>query len=371
MGKLFAAITLFIASLLFPQTPVPSAHRSVLLDCGRKYYSKAWILDLLDHMEDCGANELVLHFSDDMGLRLESRQYPWLAGSDNAWSLNPSVPDPDPGKVLTQDEVLEIGAAAQEKGIELIPSFDSPGHMRYVLERYRDQTGHDISTGFVPGCLDIANPEGVAFVRSLLREYGDLFARTGSHQFDIGGDEVFARSLWSRAESWENLAQQETGNLQCTAYDGFVLYMNATDEFIRSLGYDQTRMYSDMIRDSVLSLNSRITVSYWMLGPLTPRQIQERHEIINCMNFYLYYILDPDLSYPGGCAAAIDREWTPQWFLGWPVDESRISGSCFCIWSDIPGSQSQTQVMNGMLPRMEAWGRKNGQVPEPDGVAGT
>lgn len=89
------------------------------------------------------------------------------------------------------------------------------------------------------------------------------------------------------------------------------------------------------------------------------------------MNFYLYYILDPDLSYPGGCAAAIDREWTPQWFLGWPVDESRISGSCFCIWSDIPGSQSQTQVMNGMLPRMEAWGRKNGQVPEPDGVAGT
>ena len=96
MGKLFAAITLFIASLLFPQTPVPSAHRSVLLDCGRKYYSKAWILDLLDHMEDCGANELVLHFSDDMGLRLESRQYPWLAGSDNAWSLDPSVPDPDP-----------------------------------------------------------------------------------------------------------------------------------------------------------------------------------------------------------------------------------------------------------------------------------
>ncbi|WP_286073209.1 family 20 glycosylhydrolase [Faecalibaculum rodentium] len=163
MDKLFAAISLFVASLLFPQTPIRTQHRSVLLDCGRKYYTRDWILDLLEEMEDCHANELVLHFSDDMGLRLESKTYPWLAGSDNAWSLDPSVPDPDPGKVLTQEDILVIGRAASDRGIELIPSFDSPGHMRYILERYREQTGQDIAMSFAPSCLVITNcplPDG-------------------------------------------------------------------------------------------------------------------------------------------------------------------------------------------------------------------
>lgn len=360
MDKLFAAISLFVASLLFPQTPIRTQHRSVLLDCGRKYYTRDWILDLLEEMEDCHANELVLHFSDDMGLRLESKTYPWLAGSDNAWSLDPSVPDPDPGKVLTQEDILVIGRAASDRGIELIPSFDSPGHMRYILERYREQTGQDIAMSFAPSCLDITNAKGVRFVRSLMEEYGRLFARTGSRQFDIGGDEVFPNELWPKAGSWQAWAQKETDNVQCSPYDGFVLYMNGTDDFVRSLGYEQTRMYSDMVRESTLQLNARIDVSYWMLGRATPVEIQERHRVINCINFYLYYILDPHLSYPGGYADAIEREWTPQWFLGWPSRSDRVTGSCYCIWSDIPGSQTQEQVMEGVRPRLQAWGRKNG-----------
>lgn len=360
MGRIFAAITLCIASLIFPQTPIETAHRSVLLDCGRKYYTKEWILDLLEVMEECGANELILHFSDDMGLRIESEQYPWLAGSDNTWSLDPSVPDPDPGKVLTQDEIREIGRAASGRGIELIPSFDSPGHMRYILEKYREHTGHDIAMSFAPSCLDITSAEGTAFIRSLLKEYGQLFQETGSRQFDIGGDEVFPNELWPKAVSWENWAQKETHNPQCKAYDGFVLYMNATDDFVRSLGYRQTRMYSDMMRESTLQLNTRIDAAYWMLGRATPLAIQERHRVINYLNFYLYYILDPQLSYPGGYPEAIRREWTPQWFMGWPSDNSKVTGSCYCIWSDIPGSQTQEQVMEGLRPRLQAWSEKNG-----------
>lgn len=359
MIKLLTALSVWLTSLLWPQAVLPFAHRAVLLDCGRKYYTKDWILSLTELMEQAGANELILHFSDDMGLRLESRQYPWLAGSDNAFSLDPSVADPDPGRFLSQEEILEIGAAARKRGIELIPSFDSPGHLRYVLEKYRQHTGQAISMPFAPSCLDFTNAKGREFIQSLIREYGQLFARTGSTQFDIGGDEVFTTGQWRQALSWTDYAQQVTGDLQADAHDGFTLYMNETDALVRQLGYSQTRMYSDMVSDEgIVRLSSRIDVAYWTLGPLTPAQIEKRHRVLNYLNFYLYYILDPDLSYPGVDPAAIEREWTPDFFLHWP--NSQVSGSAFCIWSDIPGSQSQEEVMAGIRGLIMAWGKKNG-----------
>lgn len=364
MAKILTAISLWLASLFWPQAVLPYAHRGVLLDCGRKYYTRDWILELIDEMEDAGANELILHFSDNMGLRLESRQYPWLAGSDNAFSLDPSVPDPDPGKYLTQEELLKIGAYAKDRGIALIPSFDSPGHLRYALEAYKAHTGHDIALPFAPSCLDFTNAEGRAFVDSLIREYGALFRQTGSTQFDIGGDEVFAASQWTEATGWLDYAQDRTGNVTATAWDGFALYMNETDALVRSLGYTGTRMYSDMLREGVVQLNDDIDIAYWLLKDPVPAEIEKRHRVLNYLNFYLYYILDPDLAYPGLTPEAIRREWTPNYFLTAPSTES--AGSCFCIWSDIPGTQTQEEVLTGIRPLLQAWSEKCGRPEKGD-----
>lgn len=105
-------IALMSLSFLWPQPVKAYEHRSVLLDCARKYYSVDWIKQLIDLMEENKANELLFHFSENEGMRIESKQYPWLTQGEKG--------------VYTQEDILELGAYAKEKGIELIPSFDSP-----------------------------------------------------------------------------------------------------------------------------------------------------------------------------------------------------------------------------------------------------
>ena len=57
--------------------------RIFFVDCARKYYTPEWMKKLMRTVRDAGFNVFYLHFSEDIGLRLESKQYPWLAGGDH------------------------------------------------------------------------------------------------------------------------------------------------------------------------------------------------------------------------------------------------------------------------------------------------
>ena len=54
-----------------------------MLDCARKYLTPDWIKKLIGEIADVGYNAIIIHFSEEMGMRLESRRYPWLAGGDH------------------------------------------------------------------------------------------------------------------------------------------------------------------------------------------------------------------------------------------------------------------------------------------------
>ncbi len=325
-------------SFLWPQPVKAYEHRSVLLDCARKYYSVDWIKQLIDLMEENKANELLFHFSENEGMRIESKQYPWLTQGEKG--------------VYTQEDIIELGTYAKEKGIELIPSFDSPGHLRYVLDRYEQHYGYSIATELSDQCIDLANPKAIAFIRSLQKEYGELFLQTGSSQFDMGGDEVFSNWLWSKAASWKTYISKRYGR-SLKAYDAFTDYMNESNAFLKELGFRSCRMYNDQLKKGNLSLDPDIVIEYWTIKGEVPKE----NKVLNYLNFYLYYILDPNLSYLGGNADAIEREWTPQFFLNKKM-ENPIIGSSYCIWADIPDSQTEQQVFEGVAPLIRAWGHK-------------
>lgn len=342
MTKIFTAVALFLSSLFWPQTVYPYPHRGVLLDCARKYYSVDWIKNLIDEMAARSANELILHFSENEGLRIESEQFPWLT-------------EPLKEEVYSHKDILDIGAYAQKRGICLIPSFDSPGHLQFVLDAYEAHYSRSISVKGAPACLDVADEEGVSFIRSLQKEYGELFLAAGSKEFDMGGDEVFSKDHWDEQDEWAAMAQEVLDPVPARPYDAFVLYMNDTNAFLKSMGYG-CRMYNDQLQSSNVKLDEDITIEYWIVkGTLPPD-----NRVLNYLNFYLYYILDPNLHYLGVTPAAIEREWTPGYFLNEKIDRERVEGSCFCIWADIPESQSEKEVLNGVLPLLDAWSKKCG-----------
>ena len=124
--------------------------RAFFLDCGRKYFSPKWFEKLFPILKNADLNTLYLHFSEEMGLRLESKQFPWLAGGDHTLCVHGSANGEaeNDKKFLTQEEMRYIVSMASDCGIDIIPSFDTPGHMNYAVKKYNEHYGTDIGNYF-------------------------------------------------------------------------------------------------------------------------------------------------------------------------------------------------------------------------------
>lgn len=379
-----------------------------MLDCGRKYYSPDWIKKLIIELKDAGFNAISIHFSEDMGLRLESKRYPWLAGGDHSlcvYGAANGLAEED-GKFITQDEMADIVRFAQAQGLDVIPSFDSPGHMNYAVKKYNAHTGSDISNYFhkdgkkaiVQGSsipkeaaqmsysrgIDISNSEAVEFAKNLYAEYGEFFRSLGCTKFDIGGDELlgFGETIDSTLSKWQNLdhwqahAQKLTGNPNAVAYDAFILYMNEICALMRSLGYESIRMWNDDVyRDfdtgwtGVTELDKSIDIQYWSMKANGGKNnvytyLDRGHKVYNFISQYTYYVLGWGGSKYGTTPEILERDWSAYFFDSEntqnnpPAPDPRILGGGYCLWSDTPAAETEDEIMEHVLPYIRACGRK-------------
>ena len=117
------------------------AERAVSLDNGRKYFSVDWIKEFIREMSWANMNTLVLHFSEEMGLGIESKLYPWLNGRDGTLCTQAEVATDN--TYLTQDEVVEIMEYAKKYHIDVVPSLDSPGHMNYIVKKFNEKCAEE------------------------------------------------------------------------------------------------------------------------------------------------------------------------------------------------------------------------------------
>ena len=381
--------------------------RIFMLDCGRKYFTPQWIKKLIPELKGAGFNAISLHFSEDMGLRLESKRYPWLAGGDHSlcvFGAANGLPEDD-GKFISQDEMADIVRFAQSEGIEVIPSFDSPGHMNYAVKKYNAHLGCDIGNYFhkngkksiVQGSsiykeaaqmsfsrgIDISNPEAVEFARNLYAEYGEFFRSLGCRKFDVGGDELLgfgetidsSLSKWNNLDHWEARARKLTGNADAVAYDASILYMNDVCALMRSLGYSSIRMWNDDVyRDfdtgwtGVTELDKSIDIQYWSPGANGGKNsvgvyLDRGHKVCNFTSYYTYYVLGFG-SKNGVTPAMLESEWNAYVFdrqapeNNPPAPDPRVLGGGFCLWCDTPAAETEDEVMEHILPYISACGRK-------------
>ncbi len=154
--------------------------RGLMIDVCRHWMPMEVIKRNLDGMAAVKMNVLHLHLSEDQGFRVESKVFPKLhqLGSD--------------GHYFTQEQIREILAYADARGIRVIPEFDMPGHTTawfvghpelasapgpYTIER---------RWGVMDPTMDPTKESTYAFLDKFLGEMAKLFPDPYLH---IGGDE--------------------------------------------------------------------------------------------------------------------------------------------------------------------------------------
>ncbi len=431
------------------------AERSVSLDNGRKYYTVDWIKQLIREMAWADMNTLVMHFSEEMGLGLETKLYPWLNGRDGTLCTETELDADYDNRYLTQDELKEIAAYAEAYHVDLVPSLNSPGSLDYLVKTfnekvqetgryaftYQDKTytteysdgtykgyvgealvftsaygignyfSYDGSTSMVKGKqnaghshgIDISNEVAVAFVHSLIAEYGELFREVGAAKIDIGGDDlmgvdtavvpVSVVSPWQQLDHWKAYARAKTGNANAVAYDAFLLYMNDLNALVRGLGYESVRMWNDgaLRADDtgwagVVQLDTNLDIWFRTLGRNTVWDYASAgYQVYNILSDYTYYVMTSDYYSPsrsGFSAAYADRiykEWSPYRFdptnatLGtgsnMAIGNANVLGGAFGIQCDNPTLRTETEVMADILPMLRAVGAKSWDAEENSDVS--
>lgn len=360
--------------------------RAFFLDCGRKYYSPEWIEDMIREISWSNMNAIYLHFSEEMGFRLESKTYPWLAGGDNTLCVNGAVNGvaEDNKKCISQDEMRKIAEVAKLYHVEIIPSLDSPGHMNYAVKKYNEKYKTDIGnyfhyngkTAIVQGSgkeaaqndysrgIDISNAEAVTFAQNLYSEYAKFFRELGCTKFDIGGDELLGwgsavvstsvASRWKQLDHWKAYAQEraksegKSNYSKAVAYDAFMYYMNDIYKLVSSYGYTSVRMWNDdALRSAdtgwqkVVTLNKNIEIQYWTPTANSSTNnstnnvwtyINEGYKAYNFLNSYNYYVLGQEhdgskesVGYKGLTEQRIYENWAPNVFAPYGSTDKNLN----------------------------------------------
>ena len=377
--------------------------RTVHLDCGRKYFSKTWIKNFIKRMSWQGYNAIEIHFSEDQGLRLESKKFPWLAGSYNG-----------DNRYLTQDDMAEICEVANRYGVEVIPSFDTPGHMMYILQRYKNyvekhpnfkftykgKTYTKKKSGFgnisnyhkyqgyrsdyTYTSINLANSTARAFTNALIDEYASFFKKQGCTKFNIGGDELLGWSdvtlngrtftfydKWEALQHWDDYAKNVLKVKNGRAVDTFISYLNTTASRLEKMGYT-CRVWSDEIERvdyQHVNLKKSIHVVYWSnkFAPLSTLK-KKGYTLHNAVSLWTYYVTTDGGGYKRSNKNDIYKSWNPKSFAdpfksAKTVPADQYGGAYFCVWCDYPDRKTQKEVWTETLGRTwsssaKMWNRK-------------
>lgn len=198
------------------------AYRGAMLDVSRHFFPVEQVKRFIDLLSLHKINRFHWHLTDDQGWRIEIRRYPELTqiGSRRAETLvgrydrhrTDNRYDGTPyGGFYTQEEIREVVRYATERGIEVIPEIEMPGHGMAALTAYPwlGCTGGPYEVRRLWGISEDVYCAGkettFEFVEQVLSEVLELFPSKLIH---IGGDEC-PKTRWEQCPACQERIRRE------------------------------------------------------------------------------------------------------------------------------------------------------------------
>ena len=310
------------------------------LDCGRKYFSVDEITGIIDqlaannytHLQLAFANDGFRFLLDDMSVGSYSSDAVKTAitSANNSYSSSNRNAS---SSILSQTDMDKIVDHARANGIEIIPLFNSPGHMTVLLNALKSldssiksemNVNQGSGTYFDPkGC-----PTAASLTKELVGKYAKYFAANGSKYFNIGADECGFTSMTN------------------AKYTAFAEYVNALNKVITENGMT-TLAFNDGFcrtdRTTQTPIDTDILVCYWTNGDgyaTTEELAKAGFKIINTNNNW-YYVLG-DYLYDAWSKGQWGYEDSLNGIKNTSVTELKDNGnvtpigSMLCVWCDGP-----------------------------------
>ena len=282
--------------------------RGLLIDVSRHFIPIEVLKRNLDGMAAVKMNVLHWHLSDDQGFRVESKRLPKLQemGSE--------------GLYYTQAEIRDFIAYAHDRGIRVIPEFDTPGHSRSWFLGYPElasSSGPFTLEADGPGSVtDPTREETYKFLDKFVDEMAKLFRDA---YFHIGGDEVDGK-YWDANPKIQAFKQAHgmKSNQDLQAYFNQRLQKILAKHHKTMIGWDE------ILRPD---LPKTIVVQSWRGQQSLATAAQQGYSGLLSFGYYLdlmwpaarHYTIDP----MSDAAATLSAE-----------EKSRILGGEGCMWAE-------------------------------------
>ena len=372
-GKKLLALLLTVCMLLCMLPTVAFASGSdylkiAMLDSGRKYFSADWVKAFLYEAKADGYTHVMLAVGndgmrfllDDMSLSVGGKTYSSDAVASAIRAGNNAYTTASSGE-WTESEMDEFFATAKKAGIEIIPLLNSPGHMDSVLYAASSLTGTNCSYNGSSRTIDVTNDTAVRFSQAFLQKYVDYFAGKGCRYFNFGADEYANDRYTSGSMGFGSL--QNSGK-----YGYFIKYVNELAAMVKQAGMtpiafndgiEFANKMSASVGSTTYTFDRDIVVCYWSGGwsGYTPRTAanlaSDGFRIINTTGDF-YYVLGKNDSFDNGYTYAAN--WSNYKVCGTSLSASSVIGGMFCMWSDYPGAETQTQEARKIRLPLRAMG---------------
>lgn len=339
--------------------------RGVMVDVGRKYYSREWLERLIVRMGWLKLNMLHLHLTDNEGFGYAS-------------AIDPRLASP---RHLRRDDLHALVALGRRHHVTIVPELDAPGHLASVTRLYPELALRAADGSSTGRAIDVSLPGARALLDRLIDELLPIFPGPVWH---LGGDEVLLTEKPDRSTKELDVffpqlvrhARLRAGS-GATAHDALSLHLNTMQARLATHG-KRCRAWNDgMQGDGIVALDRRIEINYWenLGGKLkTPQQhIADGFRLLNAHSRYLYHVLaDPPFPwYPHPTRDKILDEWSITLFEGEktaiPLSPS-ILGAHLAVWADRPEASTEEEIERSLLEPTFALAEKTWNAVLPPGV---
>jgi hexosaminidase len=284
--------------------------RGLMIDVGRHFIPLDVLKRNLDGMAAVKMNVFHWHLSENQGFRVESKKFPKLQemGSD--------------GLYYTQDEVRELIAYAQDRGIRVVPEFDMPGHSTAWFVGYPELASApgpyqiERKWGVFDPAMDPTQESTYKFLAEFIGEMAKLFP---DQFFHIGGDEVNGKQ-WDanlKIQDFKRAHGLKT-NQELQAYFNKRVQQIVSKHKKTMIGWDEI-LNPDLPKD--------IVIQSWRGQESLAGAAKQGYRGLLSYGYYL------DLMWSAGRHYAVDPLADAAATLS-PEEKQRILGGEACMWSE-------------------------------------